>query len=79
MPYRDGMTKRFDQSLDLLANLSIIGLRVMRADAPEIDKRPPELMDSAHRQAVDAGRVAARLVKFATDDEMDALFRRAGL
>jgi len=74
MHYPDSMTKRSDQPLDFPASRPVIGRRITRAAAPEIDKRPPEPIDPAHVKSVERGLEQARRGQYATDAEVEASF-----
>lgn len=44
-----------------------------------VDRRPPETIDPAHKDSVERGMEQAKRGQYASDDEMDAIYRLAGL
>ena len=72
------MGRRRNSTLGLQVNQPSVRRPTPRVDAPEVDDRPPEAMDAAHRAAVAEGRAQFRRGEVATDAEIESAFSRFG-
>ena len=73
------MRKPRDGTIGIPSRLSKPRQRRLRDGQTFVDRRPPEPIDPAHLASVEAGMEQARREQFAPDEEIDDLYRSAGL
>jgi len=72
------MTRRSNRRVGFMTGTPGVKDPVRRAIAPLVDDRPAEVTDPAHRVAVEEGMAQLRRGEIATDEEVEATFRRYG-